>query len=469
MSSIKLPASLENPTVASNVAFDRAGFDPSKLSRFYLGLPALATNGGRDVVFIGDSLFEGVGASNGALYSWARLIGQGLQQWANRKWAPSVKGGIGFVSLFASASVTNTTVVNNGSWTYGPIGFSSGTSFCVGRINSGLGAGVNSVLTTSQVTDIELVYQKRLSAVTIAFTITGTGAASGTVVVGDTNLGPLWNTTQFTTNTGGIYGERKAVMTGVTASATSTVLTMSQPNTDSAWLHGYICYNGDRTAGLRYHNLGRSGWKLYSSDNNSCIYRADCTRSPVDYDHVNFDNSGTSGPTIPELNVKAPIQANVDQWSYAPATTAATGVYVGACRAGLFVLELLTNDQSGYGNSSAAVAASGLVTYQAKLQEMVDRILSRPSAPAVLLVIPPCPGGRETYYRVFKQAMYNVAAATANVAVFDVDQFFSSAGSRSFPRTWENDSVGSETHATSLGYMGWAAPIMQAIIAGCPY
>lgn len=457
---MSLAGVLNNPevTVTTPINFDSAGFDPSKLSRFYAGLPGIATNGGRDVLFIGDSLFEGTGASDGSLYSWARLIGQGLQQWANRKWAPSIKGGIGFVSAYASAGVTNTTVVNSGTFAGGtPAAFNGQTGFALLRIDSG--ASGTSVLTTNWISDLEFVYQKRMTAVTVAWAVTGTGAASGSLVVGDTNKGPLYNTTQFTTNTNGIYGERKALITGVTPSATNSVCTISAPNTDNVRFNGFICYNGDRIAGLRYHNLGRSGWMLYGPANNTCIMRAD-TALGVDYDNVNFDTS---------VAVKSGIQANIDQWTYAASTDAATGVNVGSCRGGLVVLELLTNDQSNYGNADAATAASGLVTYQSFCQELITRILARPSLPSVLLVIPPCPGGRETYYRVFKQAMYNLASANANVAVFDVDAYFGQASSRPFPRTWENDSVGSEIHPTTLGAIGWASPVLEAIIAGCPY
>lgn len=442
---------------AASTLFTAAGFDPGKLDRFYNHLPLINSNGGRDVVIIGDSLIEGTGATDGALYSWGRLIGQGLQQWANRKWAPTILGGRGFITAYTSNGVTNTTVVNSGTFAGGtPAGSTGQASFCLLRIDAA--ANGTSVLTTNLLTDLELVYQKRMTAVTVAWAVTGTGAASGSLTVGDTNKGPLWDTTKYTTNGNGIYGERKALITGVTASATNSVCTISAPNTDNVRFNGFIHYNGDRTAGLRYHNLGRAGWNLYSPTNVTSIYRAD-TADGVDYDNVNFDTS---------VSVKAGVQANVDQWSYAASTDAATGVNVGSCRAALFIVELMINDQSTYGNADGATALSGSVTYQAKLQEFVNRIVSRPSSPSVLLVIPPAPGGKETNYRIFKQAMYNVAANTAHVGLIDLDAYFSANSARRFPRTWENDSVGSEIHFTTLGQSQLSAAVLQLLITGSP-
>lgn len=525
------------------------GFNPNKLSRFYSSLPNIATNGGRDIVFIGDSLFEGVGVSDGSLYSWARLVGQNLQQWANRKWAPTVVGGVGYVQAYTSSSVTNTTVVNSGTFAggtpasangacgFGLIKADSRTAVTAGGTHGTLtwaGAGTititassgtwltatptivvvgdfvnvtsatttdrngmykitvvtatvitctavgtqvptagldatavltfsgGSQLTMNYITDVDFVYGKRTVAVTAKYSATGTGATSGSITVGSTAKGPLWNTAAFTNNNTGINGERQALLSGMTASSTNTVLSIGFASTDSMRYNGFICYNGDRTAGLRYHNLGRSGWKLYgkddatpANDNNTCIFRPDTPTNPILWDDADYEVNAA---------VKTAITANVDQWSYAASTDAATGVYAGSCRASLFVLELITNDQYYYGTVSAA---AGLILFQAALQQIVDRIVSRPSAPAVLLVVPPAPAGRETNYRIFKQAVHNVALATSHVTVCDLDAYYTTTTrSLKFPRTWENDAVASEVHPTTLGAIHWASVITQAIQAG---
>lgn len=445
----------------------RVGFDPTKLSRFYASLPGIATNGGRDVV-IGpfDSLGEGTGTTDAAKFSWGRGIGRGLQQWANRRWAPAVVGGLGYIHGYNSSGVTNAMATYSGA----PVGtgfaggtpnkFTGQTGFGLFRIDSG-GAGTVT-FTTTYATDIEIVFQRRIgSSVTFPWAASGPSilpnVSPGTVVTSEAGISPSWgaNSPVYTTNTQGIYGEKKAALTGMTASATPLVLVFSAPSSDRVLFNGIIHYNGDRMAGLRYHNLGRASWNLRSADGSSAIYR-DSQTLPIAYDEANFDNN---------VATKSSIQSNIDQWSWISPTDSTT---VGlSARASLFIIELLTNDQSAYGNTSGTVS-SGMQIYQACLQDIVNRAISRPSQPSVLLVVPPCPGGREAYFRPFKQAMHNVAASTAHCTIVDVDLHYGEPGSRDYPRDWENDSEGSEIHPSDIGAMQWTAVVLSKIIDGCP-
>jgi len=439
----------------------RAKFDPNKLSRFYSRLPSIATNGGIDVVMLGDSLEEGTGASNGALYSWGRYVGEQLQQWANRKWAPLIKGGLGFITSYTSSGVTNTTVVNTGTFTSSTPAKANGhVAFATCRFASGSGATV--VLTTNWCTDIDLVIRKEAGTVrTLPYAITGTGSAQA---VGANitcrvaaPVAPNWatNLPGWTTNgTGCLHKEN--IMLGATASATNTVVTVSNPSGDSVHVNGFIHYYGDRNAGLRYHRLGRSGWNLYASGGSSAMLRSGY--DTVNMDELNFDNN---------IANKLDIHSNVDAWSWTSDTDVST--VGGTGRAALFTIEFLINDQSSYGNSTTPnTPEEGLVIFQAVLQKLVDRIISRPSKPCVLLKIPPAPQARLTNYRIMKQAVYNVANGTAHCAMMDFDAYLGETATRDTPTSWEADAAGAYIHYSASGYAALAQVEVSLIIEGAP-
>jgi lysophospholipase L1-like esterase len=436
------------------------GFKPSKLSRFYSRLPLIATNGGIDVIGLGDSLFEGTGTSDAAKYAWFRLIFSTMQQWANRKWAPSIKGGLGFISAYASSGVTNTTVVNTGTMISGTPSAANGhTAFATCRIASGANGVVT--LTTKWCTDLEIVFKKQTVAATTPYAITGTGSAQAvgaTFVSGATGvLLPTWgaNVPPWTANSNGVAGSKLPIMVGATASATNTVVAVSAPSADNVHINGFIHYRDDRTAGFRYHDLGRSGWNLYAVSGSSAMLRAGY--DTVNLDELNFDNNVTN---------KQDILANIDQWTYISTTDSTT--VGGAGRGALVVFEFLYNDQSNYGNADDATAVLGRTTFQAALQKAVDRAITRPSQPSVLLIIPPAPEGMEARYRIFKEAMYNIENATEHCALIDVDAGLLAGGPRVLPDNWENDTLGVRKHPTTEGAIAWAAMVSGALIAGCP-
>ncbi|MBL8049313.1 MAG: hypothetical protein JNJ45_11600 [Chthonomonas sp.] len=403
-------------------AFERFGFVPDRLNRFYSRLPWFG-NGGVDVVFLGDSLFRGQGATLPDAAGMANQMTRLLQ----RVWNPTdVPGGAGFLPAqwTWSSPPTQPTTITNGDLTGTSSRVMSGSGHCVARLNAGGSAGTIALAGTD-CTHVEVSHLiKTGSANTAGWAFSGGLSGTGSLTIGGAGTAE--------------YGARTLVASGDSAAATWT-LTVSEPPTDDLRLSGFVRYNGDYGTGIRGHNLACSGIQLYDPSNSNGLLRAD---------------EPTGG-----VNTSAIQQANIDQWSSA---TPGVGGAVGARRAGLFVINLLTNDQGSYGNT-AETATSGAATYQAKLQTLVSAILARPSAPAILLVAPPAPSGRETYYRVFKAAMRAVAMATNHVTMLDLDAAMGEIAYSSLPASWRQaDGI----HYTSEAYGAMAGLIASAVITG---
>lgn len=400
----------------------RLGFVPEKLGRFYSRLAHLA-DGGTDVLFLGDSLFRGQGAAAPE----SSAIPQQVLRLLQRCWNPvGVPGGDGFmpVQWTWSSPPTQPATLQNADLSGTSSRVMSGAGHCLVRLNAGGGVGTIAMSGTG-VTDLEAVHLlKTGSANTAPWAFSGGLSSSGSLTIGGAGTAE--------------YGRRTVVASGISAT-TSWTWSLTEPSTDDVRFSGLVRYNGDFGAGLRGHNLSCSGVQLYDPTSSVGWLRAD-------------EPSGG-------INTAATQQANLDQWSSEPQTATTA---VGAKRASLVVLELLTNDQGTYGATAETVVA-GAATYKAKLIEMVGKVLQRPSAPCVLLVAPPAPSGRETLYRLFKQAMREVAASTAHVTMLNLDLAMGEVNYTALPAAWRQvDGI----HYTSEAYGAFAGLIAGAIISG---
>lgn len=405
-------------------AFTKLGFAPSKLGRFYRYLVDL-TKGGVDILYLGDSHFRAYGTTSPDLMAIPNQVTRLLQA----AWNPSgVIGGQGFIPAqwTWSSPPTSPAVLTNADLSGVSSRVMNGGGHCIVKLTSG-GAAGSIAYSTSGCTDLEVVHLvKQGSAVTAAWTLTGGASGSGNLTISGSGAA--------------VYGSHSLIASSLSPAASWT-WTVTEPATDDLRFSGWIRYRNDYGAGIRGHNLAATGILLYDPSNNSGLYRAD----------------EPSGGT----NTSSNLQANLDQWSSEPPTTSTA---VGARRAGLVVIELITNDQGTYGNDSGTISAQTAL-YQSKLQSLVNAALARPSQPAVLLVIPPAPSGREVLYRQFKQAMLNVARATPHTTVLDLDSGVGLRTQTDLPAAWRQ---ADGTHYTSEGLSAMAGIIAGALLAGRP-
>lgn len=407
---------------ASHSHFNSFRFDPSKLARFWSRLSKI-DQGGLDVLCIGDSLFRGQGTTNPDTLSIPDILRTILQN----RWNPTgVMGGAGFLpsqwtwgspptqpmaATNADLSGANSRVVN-------------GAGNCLVKLTSGGSAGTL-VWAGSGVTDLEAIHLKKNgSSITAGWAMTGSETGTGTLNISD--------------GTAIEYGRHTVIKAGMSA-ANSFTLTMSEPASDDLRFSGVIRYRNDFGAGIRVHNLACSGMQLYDAANNNGYYRGD--------------------EMTPGANTATTLQANIDQWT---SEASSTSTAIGARRGALIICELLTNDQGNYGNTGGTVE-SGRDAYRVKLDLFVQYCASRPSQPSVLLVIPPCPLGRETYYRVFKQAVIDCSSVQPNVAVLDLDFAFREITYGTLPPNWI---LGDGIHYSDAGYGVMAGLIAQNLVAG---
>lgn len=445
--------SIFSPSVLGYVP---ASFDASKLSRFYAAIPNRATpgGGGLDVVYIGDSLGEGLGTDS-AIQSFSRLFGRALQTHVNRRFAPDTVGGIGFIPCHTSGGIPqNYGIVVSGT-TAANGAFNNQTSFQVVRIN--LGTSGTITFTRNWLTRVDVVIAKALVNASIGAVVTGPGASVPTLSLGDTNLGPIWNPTRYTTNTGNrINGEKRVVVSAIARSATNTVITLSVPTGADAFINGFIVYDGDETSGLRFHNLAKSGWKLKDSPasvGNSCVYR-DAEPLPINVNDGNLND---------KVNTKLGLLANIEQFCHIPdSDTVSTGVGRGK----LIFFGLLLNDQGDYGTNPATVVAEA-EQYRLRLEHAVNVAINSPSAPSVCLVIPPCPEGRESVYRIFANAMYQIATANPHCALIDLDaELLAGSDRNTLPPSYDNEATPNRLHPKTEFAALCANVIASAIIGG---
>ncbi|MCE9557988.1 MAG: SGNH/GDSL hydrolase family protein, partial [Armatimonadetes bacterium] len=218
--------------------------------------------------------------------------------------------------------------------------------------------------------------------------------------------GPIAATTVSFVSQTNDWGLRVRPFASIDQSATT--LTISRIINGGAHIDGMIHYRGDGFSGIRVENVATSGIRLFDHDNTG-------------------DGLVTLDPQRTDLNEAVAI----DQWTSAPANDFVTQ---GARRGGLVFLSLLTNDQGHYGMNSQTIQESKDI-YKGHLEEVVARILARPSHPSVILLSHPAPDGREANYRFMKQAMREVADANSDVAICDMDAAYRFVPYQSLPAT----------------------------------
>lgn len=212
-------------------------FDATRLGRFRTA-KTIAQGGGSplDIVFAGDSIFEGSNQTTAA----GRWINK-MMALIRTRWQPAgVAGGAGY----APADYQSTTMT-------GPVTFAGTTANATtAAANFGLGAvrfirmaAAATATFTFTGTGVDIICSKGTAGRTYTYTVDG-GAASGTI------------DTQGTVNLGANSGHVQQIR-GLAAGSHTVVITVGAAN--YVFLEGFMVYNGDESTGIRAWESGAAG------------------------------------------------------------------------------------------------------------------------------------------------------------------------------------------------------------------
>jgi hypothetical protein len=378
----QVQANLDAHNGDAHGAGDPKGFQTrAGLARFARSLGYIR-EGGLDVVCLGDSIFEGAYSPDYYAGQWAHRLRQLLQRHYNPE---GVTGGYGYMPFAyggGDASVTawnalyaDTIPVSKIFW--GVNG--SATHVLYTDYRTGI-RGIDVTHGTRwryrlggdtakrrNVTDIQFVGQSNeyMPSVTYdVFEADDFGAAGAGALTGSISL--LTPQTRW-----GYHAAR--VTFGDAGFTLDDGFTLQFTAVGGVSADGVILYDGDYDQGLRLHNLACIGNWAYSE----YIRR----------------------------------EANVQRWA-----VDATG---GAQNARLFLLNMITNDYL----SQSEVSYTDLANFETYYGLLLDEILSQPTTPCVMVVIPPKPGGAPggaASYQDYVDVIYALAATRPDVAILDV-------------------------------------------------
>jgi hypothetical protein len=368
--------------------------------------------GGIDVEMWGDSVLEGYNSTNPSFDSFAHRFKVMLQQRLN----PSgVVGGYGYMNFAKGGTNEYNTLVTR----FGTLGTANGVWSVKGRPLSAA-PGANGLYVTlsgaadatlrTAVTDVQYIgYQFSgygnarwdVNPTTVGAAGIGTGTQTGThnqLVSSNFHSG-----NRFGTATTPGFTQR---ITGLVPSATNVVQWAAPDTTGNAAYDGIIAYNGDFTCGVRCHDLAVFGTTVQQQ--------------------LGFIRDGYGGGA-----------GSFVTWGQGLLTG-------GACNSKLVLFNFISND-CGY----AATPAVSLATFTSVYGQAIDYKLAQPSQPSVLLIIPPMANdlalvNRTTVgerYQDYVDAVYALADARQNVAVFDLNKYLGASAGLLADHVHPNDSA----------------------------
>ena len=369
--------------------------------------------GGVDVVCMGDSLTEGVGATNGLYDNYPHRLKVKLQNYYNPE---GVLGGFGFLPTYMALTGPINWWTMEGTPNYSDNSF--GLGFRRLTYNPATGQRIRYAFDGSLddyfrqgVTDLEFAAMRAHLVGPITYDISPTDAfvtpGTGTIATGtDTMVGIVPSD----------YGYRGTRLSGLTATATNC-LQLSTPS-EVAWYCGAFAYNGDYDCGVRVHNVGNGGQSARSA-----------------------------------VNITSGMTATVD-----PMGTQGAG----ARNAKLFIINYITND-IGTGVNAFTTRDE----FKSNYQTVINRVLALPSKPCVLLLIPPARNNTNYVSNVpdYIDALYELADENDHVAIANFwEMLDNSLWTDTTTDLGWNHADG--THFTDTGYEAQATEIARILGVG---
>lgn len=383
------------------------------IRKFKRGVAARVGNagGGVDVCFIGDSLTRGLNDATHFRTGWVHRLKVMLQDSLNPSTVP---GGYGYMKTWdTTGGIRNDAAMTIGGAVTNTAG---GTSIAFGRLAQNATARTNRLIYQFDGTAADASASRR-KITNIEFLMHGASGGSATTADGCLDVsaaaapglsaGGLFATTVDTSALGSAIPGYRVPVASLDRNANLYAQFGSGTTTPGSlndfWSEGIIAYDGDFADGVRCHNFGAPGI------------------------------ASGSFASAQELT------ANVVRFC--------TGATSGARNGKLFFVALGTND------IRTAVSAA---TYETNLTALIDRILSQPTQPGVVLVIMPVSadastwlgssGGTASAIPVMDVA-YKMAANREGVGLIDLHAYVGGG--------FHYVSAGDNVYKTNLVPNGW--------------